>query len=100
MDERVLTAIYEAIDEVNALRPATQQLPKTPDTILMGEGGRLDSLGLVNLVVAAEQRLQDAFGARVTLASDRAMSQRNSPFRTVRSLAEFAGLLLKEQGGG
>jgi acyl carrier protein len=100
MDLRVLNAVYEAIDEVNGLRPSTQQLPKSTDTVLMGEGGRLDSLGLVNLVVATEQRVQDAFGVRVTLASDRAMSQRNSPFRTVQSLVEFVGMLLEEQGHG
>ena len=59
-------------------------------TVLFGREGYLDSLGLVSLVVSTEQALQDELNLTVSLADDKALSQRQSPFRTVGSLADYA----------
>lgn len=64
--------------------------PIGPETRLFGLGGVLDSLGLVSVVVELEQRLSDLEGREVSLMNDRAMSQSRSPFRTVRTLADYA----------
>jgi len=53
---------------------------KSPDLVLYGGAGKLDSIGLVNLIVATEQRLEDIFEISLTLADEKSMSQRNSPF--------------------
>lgn len=58
------------------------------NTPLFGAESELDSMGLVHLIVDVEARLRDA-GAPVSLISEQAMSQRNSPFRTVTTLSEF-----------
>lgn len=60
-----------------------------PETRLFGGGGVLDSLGLVSVVVELEQKLSDLQGRDVSLMNDRAVSQTNSPFRTVESLADY-----------
>lgn len=65
-----------------------------PSTPLFGEAGVLDSVGLVSLVVAVEERLADELGIDVALADERALSQRNSPYRTVASLAAYAADLV------
>lgn len=93
---KVLSLIYEAIDEVNEQLPASQRLEKSPETVLFGKSAQLDSLGLVNLVVAIEQGLSDQFNVAVMLANEKAFSQKSSPFRTVGSLAEYVEGLLKE----
>ena len=95
-DTKVLNLIYDAIDEVNQQLPPGQPLEKSPDTVLFGKSSRLDSLGLVNLVVGIEQRVGDEFGVAVMLANEKAFSQKSSPFRTVGSLAEYVDALLKE----
>ena len=94
--EKVLNLIYDAIDEVNQQLPPGQPLEKSPETVLFGKSSRLDSLGLVNLVVGIEQRVGDEFGVAVMLANEKAFSQKSSPFRTVGSLAEYVDALLKE----
>lgn len=63
---------------------------------LFGEGGLLDSVGLVTLVVAIEQTIEDEFGVPVMLADEHALSQRSSPFRSVASLAAYAASLVPE----
>lgn len=60
------------------------------DTRLFGEQGLLDSLALVALVIAVEQAVEDKFGVRVELADDKALSQKNSPYRTIGTLAAYA----------
>lgn len=96
--DQVLGLIYEAIDELNGTLEAGRRLDKTPDTQLFGENGRLDSFGLVTLIVGVELRLGDSFEVPVTLADERAMSQRNSPFRSVGTLADYSVGLLQEAG--
>jgi acyl carrier protein len=52
-------------------------------------GQTLDSLGLVTLILNIEDKLSEKFGLNITLADDRAMSQKNSPFRSTESLTEY-----------
>jgi acyl carrier protein len=67
------------------------------DTPLFGGDDGVDSLSLVRIVAAIERAAEDRFGKQVVLADDKAMSMRNSPFRTVGTLAE---LLSERLGGG
>lgn len=64
-------------------------------TVLLGENSVLDSMGLVNVIVDIEAIFFDD-GIEITLTSEKAMSRRNSPFRTIETLAEF----IKEQING
>ena len=78
-----------------------QQELEIPDlsseTILFGKSGMFDSVGLVSLVVSAEEAIEDEFGVSVSLADQRAMSQENSPFRTIGALTAYAGKLIEEE---
>ena len=96
VQERIAEAIFAAIDEINEQLPAELQLTRTTDTVLFGESGALDSLGLVNLIVATEEQLEVQLEVSLTLASEKAMSQKNSPFRTVKSLTEYIAQLMEE----
>ena len=94
--ERIIQAIFNAVDEVNALLPKQKQLEKSIDTGLFGQSGELDSLGLVTFIVATEEQLEEEFGSALTLADDKAMSQKNSPFKTIKALADYISLLLEK----
>lgn len=98
--DSILKIIYDVAKETNEEQPADRQLKTTPDTVLFGQGSVLDSLGLVGLVVAVEAKIEQAFSTPVALTDDRAMSQRNSPFRTIGSLAEYIETLLNEAKNG
>jgi len=69
----------------------------TEDTILFGKDGALDSMGLVTLIVAVEQAIEDRYDASAGLADEKAMSQARSPYRSVASLADYA--VSQVQGG-
>lgn len=94
--EKVLHSLYAAVDEVNEQLPGQQQVEKSTTAILFGKTGKLDSLGLVNLILAVEEQIEQDFGVAITIADERAMSQKHSPFRTIGALQEYIGELLQE----
>ena len=90
-----------ATDEGNAevvRRMILQLLPpgSGENPRIFGADGPLDSLGLVNLLADLEYRLAEEFGREVVLASERAMSRSQSPFRDVAGLTEYILELLAE----
>jgi acyl carrier protein len=88
-NQRVIDAVYSAVDDLNEILGADERIEKSPDVALIGTDARLDSLGLVNLIVLVEEKVQETFGVGITLVDERAMSQSKSPFRTLGSLTEF-----------
>lgn len=87
--EQILEIIYKSLDEINDLPHAKLSIKKDPATILFGQGSQLDSFALVNLIIDIESKIDEAFDKAVTLADEKAMSQMNSPFRTINSLADY-----------
>lgn len=69
----------------------------TRDTLLFGESGLLDSVGLVSLIVAIEQEIENDLSVSIVLADERAMSQKHSPFRSIGALADYAATLVSAE---
>lgn len=82
--EIVLASLQEVFEQTGMTPPASVG----EDTVLVGADAALDSLGVVQLIVEVEQRVEQNHDISVTLANDKAMSARNSPFRTVGVLAD------------
>lgn len=82
----VRDAVYAAIEDLNGMLPPERRVSRDLDAPLSEPAGPLNSLGLVNLVVAVEDHVEQAFGVAVNLADGPAASAGN-PFATVRSLA-------------
>lgn len=98
MDQQALLALIAETVRAYSVTLRAADSPVGPDTQLFGPSGVLDSLGLVSVVVELEQTLTDRVGSNVSLMNDSAMSQTRSPFRTVRSLADYATSQLPGSG--
>jgi acyl carrier protein len=82
--EIVIASLNEVFAQTGM--PAPEVLGE--DTVLVGNDPALDSLGVVQLIVEVEQRVEQGHNISVTLANDKAMSARNSPFRTIGVLTD------------
>jgi acyl carrier protein len=82
--EIVIASLNEVFAQTGM--PAPESLGE--DTVLVGNEPVLDSLGVVQLIVEVEQRVEQQHNISVTLANDKAMSARNSPFRTIGVLTD------------
>jgi acyl carrier protein len=82
----ITNAVLEAIRDTNAVLPPDSLLEVSENASLLDSSGKLDSLGLVNLLVAVETRCQTASGRSISLMDSIAASPEESPFRTVQTL--------------
>lgn len=89
MQQEIIGLIIEAARELgeDELSPSVEI---NAETKLFGKDGVLDSMGLVTLIVALEQAIEDRFETSVALADEKALSQSKSPYRSVARLAEYA----------
>lgn len=87
--QQIVDVVLAAADELNPDLPSPIDVARGEEAALYGQDGVLDSLGLVSLVASVEQGIQTQLGAIVTLADERAVSRRQSPFRTVGTLADY-----------
>jgi len=92
--DQVREVILDCIARLNELRDVDSKLATTSDATLFGDGSELDSMGLVTLTMDVEDALADQ-GIEVSLSDSRAMSRKQSPFRTVATLVQF----IEEQMG-
>ena len=85
--QNILQLIRNAVDEVNESLSEERRLGKSNHPILLGETGDLDSLGLINFIVAVENRAEKTLGLNLNLGE--AMTNPETPLRTIGSLADF-----------
>jgi acyl carrier protein len=84
----VREVLFPVVDQAREAIATAKGLEKRLDAPLFGDSD-LDSLGLVRFIVLVEQRIEDVAGIRLSLASDRAMSRRTSPFKNLQTFADF-----------
>lgn len=86
--------VYPAIDLANKTLPKSKMLKKSPDTILYGQNGTLDSIELVSLILSLEDLIQKRTKKAIRLVSKAAMSRTRSPFHSVEILGNYIMELL------
>ena len=95
-EDPIIKTVYEAIDEINVQMVDEMKLEKTLDTALIGSSGNLDSLGLLNLIVAIEEKVEKNMGILIILADERSMAKKDNPFETIQSLVAYTKELIGE----
>jgi acyl carrier protein len=90
----------KAVAELNLQLPPGDRLSLSRDTRLVGTGGKLDSLALINLIVGVEQHVSEDLGVNVVLTEDRTLAHADRVMATVGALAEHIDLLISEKGPG
>ena len=85
--EKIVQIIYDSVDEVNETLAEEERLNKLPDTLLAGEKGNLDSLGLINFIIEVEGRIQKNLGLNLNLVE--ALESPEKPMASIYQLAEY-----------
>lgn len=97
---RALKVIYSVFESHNSDKDSIGGLISSENTTLFGQEAVLDSFELVRVILLIERGLDEEFGVEVTLADEKAMSQRSSPFRSVETLANYIVKLVEEDNHG
>lgn len=100
MTERILKIIVEALDDINTMREEKIPTENVLDLCLYGNEGVFESMYLVAFLAQVEESIEEEFDVEVTLASEKAVSLRVSPFSSVRRLVGFIEEELRLVGAG
>ncbi len=93
-EAKVRQIVFDAIGEINQQLPKDKRVEKSLGAGLFGDTGSIDSLGLINLIVETEQKIENEFGVELTLTDQEMMSHQKSPFQTVGSFVNYILSLL------
>jgi acyl carrier protein len=96
MQKKIENIVDRAIDRLNEVLPAGEPITRSLDTVLLGEGGRLDSMGFVNLVVALEDELEAQLGTKLDMAEE--LLAAGKEIRTVADLEELLLRMISASG--
>ena len=94
--ENVLELVKEKVKEIGEEKNNKALINCNEHTSLYSPKGYLDSLTLVFLISEIEEEIENRYKTIITLADEKAMSQKISPFRSVNSLVNYIFKLLKE----
>jgi len=90
--EIVLRSVRAVFEQAGDAPPANLSM----ESVLVGPDAIIDSLGVVSLIVEVEQIVEAEHSASIILANEKAMSAKNSPFRTVGILADHVVAMVQE----
>ena len=96
--ERILNAVYSAVDELNSQLPPGVSVEKSLEAPLYGASGKLESLDFVTLVMEVEGKINAEFGTDITIADENLLSKQKSPFSSLGTLVEYLEEVLKQEG--
>ena len=86
---QTLLILYHCIDELNRLLPPELRLVKTEATVLVGDGGTLDSLSLISLIVNLEDKVEQATGRRIVVLEEDLLIDPEGAYRSIGSLVDW-----------
>lgn len=96
--ERIVKAVYAAVDELNQQLPKGVSVDKSLDAPLYGATGKLESLDFVTFVMEVEENIKAEFRVDITIADENLLSKEKSPFSSLGTLIEYLEELLKLEG--
>ena len=94
--EELLDIIYQSLEEVNEQLPNDQRVQKSPDAILVGRAGGLDSLGFVNFIALVEEKCAHKYGIALSLME--ASSSKDDALENVGGFADSLFQYLTQAG--
>ncbi len=96
MDKDINKIIIDTINEFNRDLNEESKISTNPKKNLYGEQSNLDSLELVSFIVGLEQNIEETFNTTISLADEKAMSQKNNPYESIQNLTNYIQELLSE----
>ena len=94
MREMIINTILDSINEYNDGLSKNDQISSDLGSSIYGGSSNLDSMGLVSFIVGLELSIEDEFDQSISLADEKAMSQKSSPYQNINSLADYISKLL------
>ena len=97
MKDKIRSVITQSIIELNSTLTIPLPIENGDECYIYRNDSHLDSISLVMLIADLESKLEYDFDITLTLANEKSMSAKNSPFSSVGRLTDYINDLIKEQ---
>lgn len=97
MREKLIELIQEAINELNEQLNDEEKISFSLDLKFIGKDICMDSFALVTFMSILEDLIADNLGKSIQIVSEKAFSEKNSPFLSVQTLSSYIEKLLNEE---
>ena len=94
MKEMIEMVVRDAIEELNSQFDDAIEYDKA--VRLIGKDASIDSMSFVTLISIIEELIDDRLGKDIEIVSDKAFSQKSSPFQTIETLEDYLLELIEE----
>ena len=84
--------ILESLEEVNKELKCIEFFDIKNETLIFDN---MDSMGVLELIIEIENKLQMQYGKFIQIADDTIMDEQQTPFKTLSSLIEFVEIKVK-----
>jgi hypothetical protein len=91
--ERILHVLQIAAQKMAEVDLEGQPLSCAPDTILLGDGACLDSMGFVNFIVAVEDSVERQLGIFINVSEE--LASRTAGLETPLTIRDFTAFLVE-----
>lgn len=85
----IIEIIFTSIKEVNENQPSDNRLKLKKDEFLVSDKSKIDSLGLITLLVNIEDKINKTYNVDLNLLEENFISDEKTPFQTIDNLAEW-----------
>jgi acyl carrier protein len=96
MLQKIEKIIFESINDLNETLSNKIDITDKKNIFIYGDNGVIDSIGLISLIVDIEYKIEEIFHLSITLANEKSISQKNSPFKTICTLSKYIKNLILE----
>ena len=96
MRDQIFKIIESVVAEINEELDYDSLRNVTEETTLFGGDEGVDSLSLVFIVTNVERGIYEQLDRSISLTNEKAMSMRNSPYRNVGALLDYAMQCLED----
>ena len=88
--------VSQAVEVTNEILEDDKKLEDSPEFKITGEGGSLDSMGIVGFVLAVEDALRDQTNSSVTLFDEALIADPSGPFENMCKLTNHISVILSK----
>ena len=96
MKDKIFVSVVKAVEVINSTLSVKLPIEMQRDCPLYSRGA-LDSISLGSLINLVEQNIEGEFQQSIILATEKAMSAKNSPFLTIGTLSDYIAQLLEKK---
>ena len=87
--QELIEFMTELLQEVIEEQSENQDLKASSLVPLVGAEAVITSMGLVSLIADVESAVTDKYDVEINLVNEQALSRKQSPFRTIDTLADY-----------